>query len=412
MGRLNVDSERKAKVIMVIDRFFPIFGGAETQCFYLTKQLQNNNKVQVEKVLTRKIQKGLSADEIIEGIKIKRLGIPGLKVSHFYLFCFILFIYLILKKNQYDIIHCHATGVLGLVVIFVSKLTGKPHVLKVTTAKDMVSQHVHKEIDKKNIWGIVKHFLKLKDIKKKILKEGQFVAISKEIEEELKGLGAKKIHKIPNGISLDRFHKIKEKKTRSIIRQDIGWNTEKLILTYTGRIVYRKGIDVLIEAVSKLSDTIKSNIEVHIIGSGRNQIDSVEEEMKIKVQDKGLEHVVIFDGEKKNIEEFLAATDIFVFPSRNEGLSNSLLEAAASKLICIVSDIGGNVDIIDDRVNGYIFKNENSQELSSLISFVIENYYTLNHIKEECYTKIKCNFSIDKIANDYEKLYQFLLREN
>jgi glycosyltransferase involved in cell wall biosynthesis len=80
----------------------------------------------------------------------------------------------------------------------------------------------------------------------------------------------------------------------------------------------------------------------------------LESELRGKVRDLRLEDVVLFAGETSDVRPFLAAADVFVLPSEREGLPLVILEAMALGLPCIAAEAGGNREVIEDGVNGFV----------------------------------------------------------
>ena len=123
-----------------------------------------------------------------------------------------------------------------------------------------------------------------------------------------------------------------------------------LTFCFVGRIVKDKGINELIAAFLRLYASF-SKIRLLLVGVFEDQLDPVSEEMKNAI----LNHPAIcFAGWQEDIRPYLAASDIFVFPSYREGFPNVVLQAGAMGLPCIVTDINGCNEIIQNGVNGLI----------------------------------------------------------
>jgi glycosyltransferase involved in cell wall biosynthesis len=142
-----------------------------------------------------------------------------------------------------------------------------------------------------------------------------------------------------------------------VLRKKLRLPLEKTVFIFTGKITRRKGIDILLRAWQRASN-IQHKALLLLVGSGAGQSDNLEEWARRFVKEHGLSNTVIFAGEQKYVHEYLASADCFVFPSRREGLSNSLLEAMASGLTCIVSAIGGNADLVKTGETGVLVPTE------------------------------------------------------
>ena len=144
-------------------------------------------------------------------------------------------------------------------------------------------------------------------------------------------------------------------------------NTEnygKIInITYIGRLEKTKGINVLIEAFSKVQKNRK-DLKLMIVGKGTEQ-----EYLKNMTKDLKIEKSVVFTGEKENVIPILDKSKIFVYPSLwEEGLGISVIEAMARGCIAIVSNKGGLPELIDNEVNGIVSTQKN---LADKLEFVL-----------------------------------------
>ena len=138
-------------------------------------------------------------------------------------------------------------------------------------------------------------------------------------------------------------------------------NGDKVVLIFIGRLVKDKGVDVLIDALSLLKNSIDFNC--NIIGDGPEK-----ESLQRKVSNYGLSNQVFFRGHQRNVNNWHEKSDIFVHPARcEEGFGISIVEAMASGLPCISVNKGAIGEIITDGWNGYIVENLNMEELAGAI---------------------------------------------
>ena len=134
---------------------------------------------------------------------------------------------------------------------------------------------------------------------------------------------------------------IREKK-----RTELGLKETDFALISMGDLIERKNYSVAIKAMSKISDL---NIHYFICGKGP------EEAKLIKLSEElGLRKRVHFLGYRNDIKELLKAADAFLFTSKQEGLARSLMEAMASGLPCVVSNIRGNTDLLENTNSGFL----------------------------------------------------------
>lgn len=154
----------------------------------------------------------------------------------------------------------------------------------------------------------------------------------------------KKIYHIPNGVNLELF---KPAEDRSQVRKLFGIAPDKKVLLLFSEKIFgdeRKGGDNLLEVLRKL-DTVENRQTILLtIGSGNLPVSF----QFLEVQSLG------YLSDKKQIITALQAADLFVFPTREDNLPNTLIEAIACGLPCVTYDVGGCGEIIKDTVNGLL----------------------------------------------------------
>lgn len=168
------------------------------------------------------------------------------------------------------------------------------------------------------------------------------------------------------------------------------------------RLTQRKGIDYLIEAMSEVSKAVPQS-RLILAGDG-----NAREELEEKTRSLGLQNSIIFRGlidHKLLAKEIYQKADIFVLPSLNEGMSNTMLEALASGLPLIATPTGGSEELIKEGVNGYIVPMKNSQILAEKIITVLQNDNLRIRLGENSRQKAE-SLSWEKVAESYKKLYQ------
>ena len=155
-------------------------------------------------------------------------------------------------------------------------------------------------------------------------------------------------------------------------RQELGIDSKDILLVSAGELNKNKNQKVIIEALAKLS---KPNYKLLICGSGQ-YLDKLH---KYSIE-LGVENQVILGGYRTDLIEVYKSSDLFIFPSLREGLPIALLQAITCNLPCVVSNIRGNVDLIKYCSSGYTFDPRNSDELVDIIrKHDFSNNVTRNH---------------------------------
>ena len=168
-------------------------------------------------------------------------------------------------------------------------------------------------------------------------------SFSKAVQEEYKKAVEKnKTVIIKNAISTEDYKFNAE--TRRKKREELGLS-EKVVIGHTGSFAEGKNHSFLIDIFNEI---YKTNENVHMIFMGKG---SIEEDMKNKAKSLNLENNISFLGVRTDVNEILNAVDIFVFPSKFEGLGIVLIEAQASGLKCVMSDLVPQEAAVTDLVS-------------------------------------------------------------
>ncbi|HHT9107464.1 MAG TPA: glycosyltransferase family 4 protein [Candidatus Wunengus sp. YC64] len=374
---------------MVINRYFPFVGGNETQCKILSEALVTKG-VNVSVVTTWLY--GTRLYENINGVRIFRILPPvwsKILWPTAFLSNVVLFLFLLIRKKEYDIIHAHQALWHALGVVIAGKLLNKKSVVKVAGGGPSGNIAFWQE---KSITG---------SIAIAILKKAScVVSVSEEIAYELAHVGIQ-----GNTVSISNGVKIEERqkdKSDFFEMQNIR-NRYQKVATYIGRLSEEKGVDILLKAWKQVNKKEKQAVVV-IVGDGPQR-----EELSKFVKDNEMNGNVFFVGERKDIASYLQGSDIFILPSRGEGMSNALLEAMSCGLPCIVSRVGGNLKLIKNRETGMFFDKEDSQDLMECVIEVFHDKNLAFKLGNNAKEFIKREFSIEAIATQYSKLYHRIL---
>lgn len=218
------------------------------------------------------------------------------------------------------------------------------------------------------------------------------------------GLPSDKLAMVPNGVNPHVYDNL-TKQDLSDFRKTYALPEEKIVL-YVGRLVYEKGVQILINAVPKI--LAKTNAKFVIVGSGYMQ-----EQLLNIVKSMGLEHKVLFTGfvEEENLLKLQKVADVSVVPSLFEPFGIVALEAMAAKSPVVVSDTGGLSEIVDHDVTGVKVYPNNTESLAWGISKILQDDNFSKHLKENAYKKILEKYDWDKIAQQTRRMYEAVLGE-
>lgn len=363
----------KPSVLVVIERFYPLVGGAENQCLQVSLGLKK--KGYDITVATKKWRQEFASREAVgeEKLAVRRLGIPGFSRWSDYISGISLAIYLIGQRKHFLILFVDSgiANVFASTAILIGKILGKKVVAKVETPGELVFSGPRALSPKKFVHPLIKFRLYLAK------KADYFIAQTEEMKDELVSLGMKKnlILSFPNSVDENLFKPLPNDLSKKVIRQKLSLPKDKIIVMFCGRLVVRKGLIYLLKAWKEIVEK-SNNVVLVLVGSGQNQPDTVEDRLRVFVKENFLSDKVIFVGEKNKFEvvDYLKSADIFVHPSIHpEGRSLSVLEAMSSGLPAIVTDIGGLKEIVTNNINGLLVEKENSLALSQAIEKLLVN---------------------------------------
>ncbi len=170
---------------------------------------------------------------------------------------------------------------------------------------------------------------------------------------------------------------------------------EGVKLLYVGGLVPVKGLDILFEACTELV-RLGENFHLYLVGKGQER----EALMKLGT-DLGIETYVTFVGEVPHpqVAGYFNSADVFVLPSRQEGLGIVLLEAMAARTVIVASDVGGIPDLVKNGENGLLVAPENPEELARALSTVIREPQLRDSLADKGLQIVK-RFTYEQAARD------------
>lgn len=211
--------------------------------------------------------------------------------------------------------------------------------------------------------------------------------------------------KIPGvGIELGEDKETDEDRAeiRHRVRAELGISETDFVIISVGELTVRKNHIQILRMLCECGDKA---IKYVLCGSG-----PLWDELKAFAAEHQLENRVVFTGYCQNIDDMLAASDCFVFPSFQEGLPMAVMEAMRAGLPVIANQIRGNVDLIENGKGGMLLKNGTAAEY---LEAVIRLKSTLGHAREmgEWNRKRIRNFSVSQVIQKMTKIYESLSGE-
>lgn len=365
------------RILMLITTL--TFGGAETQVVRLSRELKKSgfeisvaSMIAPDAYVSELQQSGIPVDSL--GMK---RGVPDVRA--------IFRLASLIQRYKPDIVHSHMyhANILGRITRLVCRIP-----VLVCTA------HNYKESSEKG--GPTWHkelFYRLTD-----RLADRTTIICKAAYERYIRVGAvprEKFTMIPNGVNIEVFSP--SLRRRAAARKELGVES-KFVWLAVGRLVKQKDYSNLFRALQSIKDR---DLILLIAGSG-----PLQEDLKLESRQRGLERHVRFCGTSETILDLYSAADAFVMSSQYEGLSAALLEASAMALPAVVTDVGGNADVVVHGKTGYLVPPRNADSLAAAMAQLMnlskgEQLAFSHAAREHC-----CNeYRLESITSKWIDLY-------
>jgi len=223
----------------------------------------------------------------------------------------------------------------------------------------------------------------------------EIIAVSNAVMKHTLSLGASssKVKVIPNGVDLEEFKPRRELEKTGVKR-----------IIFVGRLFPNKGIQYLVKA-AQIVLAKHPCVEFIIVGRG-----PMEAELRKMVRRLNIEHAFKFLGIVPSVPEVMNQCDIFVRPSLTEGMPLTILEAMACGLPVIASKIPGSSEVVKDGETGILVEVGNVEQLGNAIIRLLEDENYAERIRTRAYEFVKKHYSWDRIAEEYLKTYNDVLK--
>jgi len=378
----DTDSGARLRIMHVIDRFD--IGGTEKVMVQLIQKLD-------PKVFEQSICAVRGASERARAwdpkLQILDCGAEGSSFQFN-----VLRLYRHIRKVRPTIVHSRNWG--GIEAILAARLARVPVIIHSEHGYQLEMQH-----------GLPKRQRRLRHFCYKYATA--VVAVSDELREyheEQAECENGTIEVLYNGVDASSFKPRPE--VRSQVRRELNIPEDGLVIGFVGRMVALKDVPTLLKAVEILAPETPS-IHVLLVGSGPEQAHLQEQ---VNASPK-LANRVTFAGATDKVADLLSAMDVFVLPSLLEGMSNTLLEALATGLPVLATRVGGNCEVVEDGVSGYLFNPQNAGELSIRLRSLLHDQDRRQRFGRAARERATTRFSLDGMLQRYSDFYLRLARQ-
>lgn len=404
-SRVRKDGKEDIKVCMLSKLYLPYFSGAATQAHSLAKSLIERG-LQVF-VLTGRYP-GTLAEEVVEGIPVQRVRVSTSRFPVIRSLSLALseLLALFRYRRRFDIVHVHSVSLFSFLPILLARLLGKKIIVKMTllgSPSDPATWATSRS------GFLMRLAFSLAD---------RVISISAPLSENYNqsGLDASKLRQMPQGVDTSRFSPVTDEE-KTTIRERLELRKDATYLSFVGSFKQRKGADILVEAFTALAI---DHPNLHLLVIGPDTFDdpvraglpyaAFADKLKENIKRSGLAERVIFTGQVDNVEAYLQASDIFVFPSRREGFGTAMTEAMAVGLPCVLAHLDG----IAAEINGgaeaaLIVDGESPEQYAEQIATLLASPDVALQMGKRGRQRVEEEYAMDSVAVKYIELYRELL---
>lgn len=384
--------QEKSKILILSSAYLPLIGGSELAIKNITDRLLDFEF----DLITARLDKNTSECEKNGNVSVFRVGGPWSLATLFLPKVFLpLLIFFkavkLLKKNKYIAVHAfQASGAAGAGWLLKYFYPKSPFIITLQEGKNLQEQ------------GRPINFFRGLILKK----ADRATAISRYLRNYILGINKNlKVDIIPNGVNIDDFSRNFSYGELTDLESKLGIKPDDKIIISVSRLVHKNGLDLLIEALAILNKNGQEEYKLILVGDGL-----LKESLKLKVKNLKLDGKVIFTGliENQDLPRYLKVSDVFVRPSRSEGLGISFLEAMAADVPVIATKVGGIPDFLEDRKTG-LFCSDEPEDIAFKIRIILENDKLRQGLISNARALVAEKYTWNRIAIEFDKLYKSLV---
>jgi len=214
------------------------------------------------------------------------------------------------------------------------------------------------------------------------------------------GIQPRRVTAIPNGIPCEQFY---QPEARTPARRELGLPDDAVVFGYAGRLDQVKRLDLLLEAFAEIQASIPE-ARLLVLGEG-----SMKTAWQAEAQRLGISSAVVWAGFRADTGRMLAAMDIYMQPSSNEGLSLSILEAMSAMRPVIATQVGAAQEVLTDQVTGILVVPNSAGALAQAMRWLVDHPDQKRQIAEAANQLVNRSYHVVTMVTGYQNLYQRLM---
>lgn len=392
---MREELQRPLSILMVIQRYPPLMGGAEMQASRLSKSLRKRgHRVEVLTIACQDLPRRWTDPD---GTPVRSTG-HHTPVSLRTLGLVIELVRVMVQEGKkFDVIHFHLLNSHAFLGTPVAWLLGLKTVVKIAGSGP--------QGDVRRLSDSKQHAWRFRYLRHTV---NRFIALNPEAMQELIEAGVEKarIARVPNGLDTDLFRPV-DATEKAVLRRKLGISSGPVVV-FTGCFRQIKRVPLLVDAFASAHRACPE-ASLILVGEGEE-----EPLIRERITAHGLEASVQITGGLSSLEvlSYLQAADIHALISDSEGLSNALLEAMAVGLAPLVSAVPGNIAVIDDGVQGVHVQPGDVESMAQGLTRLLRDADLRTRLGQQARARVVARYAMSSIAAQYEQLYRDMLMES
>ncbi|MEC9489297.1 MAG: glycosyltransferase family 4 protein [Halanaerobium sp.] len=383
----------KSKVLHIITRM--INGGADENTLFTVNGLARDNyqvALLVGEEHERKMMQRLEDD-----VQLYILASLVRDISPVNDLRALLFIYRLIKKEKYEIVHTHTAkaGVLGRVAARMAGVPAIIHTIHGTTFPDTISfpqRFIYKNLERFCGW--------FTDF---------FITVGEDMQEKYlqAGIGSPdRYQTVYSGMELAKFnHAAGLPPARvSSLKEELGIAPEEIVVGNVARLEARKGQKFYFQVAARVCEEV-GNVRFLVVGDGADR-----EKLQQQAGELGLEDRVVFTGYRDDVEDIFAIIDIKILTSLWEGLPRVLIQAAAVGRPVVTFAVDGVHEIVREGYNGYIVPIRDVGAMAERVIRLVQDRDLREKMGRQARQLVGDRWTIKRMVTDTGLIYQGMLQ--
>ena len=380
---------------MVTGAYWPELSGGGLQCRTLMAALRDHCQFEV---LTTCVDPRLPVEDDVEGVRVHRVHVDVARPASTVKAALAMTTCFWRVSPRIDIVHLHGFSRKSILIALLSRLLGKRVVITMHTAGQDDPEGVRR-LGRVAYWTY-RH-------------ADRIVAISPMMAEHYRAaLPADRLAVVPNGLDTDRFRPATVTE-RADLRRECGAPLDLPWILFVGFFSRDKRPQLLYEAWTALRErhgVTTALVCVGVTDSPYFEVDaSLASEMRADAHARGVEHLLRFTGEVKDVERYYRAADVFVMPSIREAFGMALIEAMSSGVPVIATRIPGVTDdIVSDGRTGLLVPPDNAVALTSALQTLLSGPTAA--MRTEARNSVVARYGLPVFGDRWASIYHELVR--